>query len=40
MMLVPEGGSAAMYLLFAALSCFAAILFRRRGQTVARSSVA
>jgi hypothetical protein len=41
MVMVPEGGSAAMYLLFAALSCFAAILFRRRGQAAAaRSSVA
>jgi hypothetical protein len=39
--LVPEGGSAAMYLLFTALSCFAAILFRRRGQAAAaRSSIA
>ena len=33
--MVPEGGSAAMYLLFAALSCLAAILFRRRGQAAA-----
>ena len=33
MMLVPEGGSGAMYLLLAGLSCFAALLFRRRGQT-------
>lgn len=41
MVMVPEGGSAAMYLLFAALSCFAAILFRRRGQAAAaRSSIA
>ncbi len=32
MTMVPEGGSAAMYLLFAALSCAAAILYRRRGQ--------
>ena len=41
MMLVPEGGSAAMYLLFAAFSCFAAILYRRRGQPAAvRSSIA
>jgi hypothetical protein len=30
---VPEGGSEATYLLMAALSCFAAILFRRRLQT-------
>jgi len=38
---VPEGGSEATYLLMAALSCFAAILFRRRRQTVAtRSSLA
>jgi len=40
-MLVPEGGSGAMYLLFAGLSCFAAILFRRRSQAAAaRSSIA
>jgi len=32
---VPEGGSEATYLLMAALSCFAAMLFSRRGQTVA-----
>lgn len=32
MMLVPEGGSGAMYLLLAGLSCFGALLFRRRGQ--------
>jgi len=32
---VPEGGTDAMYLLMVALSCFAAILFRRRGKTVA-----
>jgi len=30
MMLVPEGGSAAIYLLLAGLSCFGAMLFRRR----------
>ncbi len=34
---VPEGGSEATYLLMAALSCFAAMLFRRRTQTVAAS---
>ena len=34
-MSVPEGGSEAAYLLMAALSCFAAMLFRRRGQTSA-----
>lgn len=38
MVMVPEGGSAAVYLLFAALSCFAAILYRRRGQTTAVQS--
>jgi hypothetical protein len=32
MMLVPEGGSGVMYLLLAGLSCFGALLFRRRGQ--------
>jgi len=32
MMLVPEGGSAAMYLLLAGLLCFGAMLFRRRRQ--------
>jgi hypothetical protein len=32
MMLVPEGGSGAMYLLLAGLSCVGALLFRRRGQ--------
>jgi len=31
----PEGGSEAAYLLMAALSCFAAMLFRRRGLTAA-----
>jgi hypothetical protein len=32
MQVMPEGGSAAMYLLLAGLSCFAAMLFRRRRQ--------
>jgi len=32
MMLVPEGGSAAMYLLLAGLLCFGAMLFRHRRQ--------
>jgi hypothetical protein len=37
----PEGGSEATYLMMAALSCFAAMLLRRRKQTVAlRSSIA
>jgi hypothetical protein len=31
-MLVPEGGTAAMYLLLAAVSCFGAMLFRSRRQ--------
>ena len=38
MMLVPEGGSAAIYLLLAGLLCFGAMLFRRRRQ--ASSSMA
>jgi len=39
-MLVPEGGSAAVYLLLAGLSCFAAMLFRRRRQGPASSRLA
>jgi hypothetical protein len=35
---MPEGGSAATYLLAAGLSCFAAMLFRRRGQAPAAGS--
>jgi hypothetical protein len=34
-MLVPEGGSAAMYLLLAGLACLGAMLFRRRPQASA-----
>ena len=37
-MLAPEGGSAAMYLLLAGLSCFGAVLFRRRRQGSATGS--
>ena len=37
MMMVPEGGAAAMYLLLAGLTCFGAMLYRRRRQA---SSVA
>jgi hypothetical protein len=37
-MTVPEGGSAAMYLLLAGLSCFGAMLFRRRRQAAASAS--
>jgi hypothetical protein len=37
-MMVPEGGSAAMYLLLAALSCCGALRFRRRGQAHAAGS--
>lgn len=36
--LVPEGGAAAMYLLLAGLSCFGAMLLRRRRQTASTSS--
>jgi hypothetical protein len=36
---MPEGGSAAMYLLLAGLSCFAAMLFRRRQAPAMRSSI-
>jgi hypothetical protein len=36
---MPEGGSAAMYLLLAGLSCFAAVLFRRRQAPAMRSSI-
>jgi hypothetical protein len=32
MMMVPEGGAAAMYLLLAGLTCFGAMLYRRRRQ--------
>jgi hypothetical protein len=38
LMMVPEGGSAAMYLLLAGLSCFGAMLFRRRRQAPAANS--
>lgn len=38
MMLVPEGGSAVTYLLFAGLSCFGAMLFRRRRQASSAGS--
>ena len=34
LMTVPEGGTAAMYLLLAGLSCFGAMLFRRRRQAL------
>jgi hypothetical protein len=37
-MLVPEGGSAILYLLMAGLSCFGAMLFRRRQQAHAVGS--
>jgi hypothetical protein len=33
LMMVPEGGAAAMYLLLAGLSCFGAMLLRRRRQS-------
>jgi hypothetical protein len=36
---MPEGGSAAMYLLLAGLSCFAAMLFRRRPAPAMKSSI-
>jgi hypothetical protein len=36
-MLVPEGGSTAMYLLLAGLACFGAMLFRRRREAVSAS---
>lgn len=38
LVLVPEGGSAAMYLLLAGLACFGAILFRRQRQACTPSS--
>jgi hypothetical protein len=38
MTVVPEGGSAAIYLLLAGLSCFGAMLFRRRRQAPAAGS--
>jgi hypothetical protein len=40
LMKVPEGGSAAMYLLLAGLSCFGAMLFRRRRQALVVVSAA
>jgi hypothetical protein len=36
---MPEGGSSAMYLLFAGLACFGALLFRRQARTAASSIV-
>jgi hypothetical protein len=36
---MPEGGSAAMYLLLAGLTCFGAMRFRRRPASVAGSSI-
>jgi hypothetical protein len=36
---MPEGGSAAMYLLLAGLTCFGAMRFRRRQASVAGSSI-
>jgi hypothetical protein len=38
LMMVPEGGSALTYLLLAGLSCFGAMLFRRKHQPVTASS--
>jgi hypothetical protein len=38
LMMVPEGGAAALYLLFAGLSCFGAMLLRRRRQAPSASS--
>jgi hypothetical protein len=40
LMTVPEGGSAAMYLLLAGLTCFGAMQFRRRRTSAAGSSIA
>jgi hypothetical protein len=40
LMKVPEGGSASMYLLLAGLSCFGAMLFRRRRASAEGSRIA
>jgi hypothetical protein len=40
LMKVPEGGSASMYLLLAGLSCFGAMLFRRRPASAEGSRIA